>query len=92
MTQVVTPVKDARIKAGLTQEQVAEILNVDPRTVARWDKGSVIPKRKYLLELAMLFGQPALAAAVSLEAYQACVTVFKVCWTKKRTRPTRGLA
>jgi DNA-binding XRE family transcriptional regulator len=33
----------ARVNAGLTQEQVAEILKVSKQTIVNWEKGKVIP-------------------------------------------------
>ena len=36
-----TRLKDARLKRGLTQEQVAAILDVTGATVSRWESGSL---------------------------------------------------
>ena len=35
--------KKLRSEKGLTQEQLAEILNVSNRTVSRWETGSNMP-------------------------------------------------
>jgi transcriptional regulator with XRE-family HTH domain len=43
--------KDKRIALGLTQAQLAEILDVKPNTVARWERGLLDVPRT--VELAM---------------------------------------
>ena len=43
--------KDRRIALGLTQAQLAEILDVKPNTVARWERGLLSVPRT--VELAM---------------------------------------
>lgn len=44
--------KELRKEKGLTQEQLAETLNVSGRTVSRWETGSNIPDLDTLIELA----------------------------------------
>lgn len=44
--------RDLRKEKGLTQEQLAEQLNVSQRTVSRWETGSVMPDIEVLLSLA----------------------------------------
>jgi transcriptional regulator with XRE-family HTH domain len=34
-----TRIKNARLKKGITQKQLAEMLYVDPSLVCRWEKG-----------------------------------------------------
>ena len=41
---------------GLTQKELADKLNVDRSTVAKWELGMSFPKRKVLIELSELFG------------------------------------
>lgn len=43
--------KEKRISLGLTQAQLAEILDVKPNTVARWERGVLAVPRT--VELAM---------------------------------------
>jgi transcriptional regulator with XRE-family HTH domain len=43
--------KEKRIALGLTQAQLAEILDVKPNTVARWERGLLLVPRT--VELAM---------------------------------------
>ena len=44
--------EELRKERGLTQEQLAETLNVSGRTVSRWETGSNIPDLDTLIELA----------------------------------------
>ena len=48
--------KNARIRAGLTQEEVAEKLKIDQSASSLWETGRNGPKVSRLLELAKLFG------------------------------------
>jgi transcriptional regulator with XRE-family HTH domain len=40
---VAVAIRDARVHARLQQRQLAEILNVSPRTVSRWELGRTLP-------------------------------------------------
>ena len=44
--------KELRNEKGLTQEQLAEVLNVSSRTVSRWETGSNMPDISILVEIA----------------------------------------
>ena len=44
--------KELRKEKGLTQEQLAEVLNVSSRTVSRWETGSNMPDISMLVEIA----------------------------------------
>ena len=46
--------KELRREKGITQEQLAEQLNVSGRTVSRWETGSNMPDIDILVELAEL--------------------------------------
>ncbi len=48
--------RDLRREKGLTQEQLAEKLNVSRRTVSRWETGSSTPDLDVLLQLTDLYG------------------------------------
>lgn len=48
--------KELRMKAGLTQEQVAKIIEVDQAAVSYWESGKYKPLRKYQRKLAKLYG------------------------------------
>jgi transcriptional regulator with XRE-family HTH domain len=39
-----TRLRQARIEAGLTQEQLADVLHVERKAVARWEKGTQDPQ------------------------------------------------
>lgn len=47
--------KAFRIKRGLTQEQVAKKLNVNPQTVSRWECGNTLPDVLTLFSLSNLY-------------------------------------
>lgn len=44
--------KELRKEKGLTQEKLAEVLNVSSRTVSRWETGSNMPDISMLVEIA----------------------------------------
>lgn len=48
--------RELRQKAGLTQEQVAKLVDVDQSAVSNWEKGKYTPARKYRKKLAKLYG------------------------------------
>ncbi|WP_350454289.1 helix-turn-helix domain-containing protein [Slackia heliotrinireducens] len=48
--------KELRKEKALTQEQLAEILNVSRRTVSRWETGSNMPDLDILVEIADFYG------------------------------------
>ncbi|MCW5867433.1 MAG: helix-turn-helix transcriptional regulator [Candidatus Eremiobacteraeota bacterium] len=50
--------REAREFAGLSQDQVAEKLEVDPETVSRWERQVRFPRRARLDKLANLLGKP----------------------------------
>ena len=45
-------IKELRKGKSLTQEQLAERLNVSRRTVSRWETGSNVPDLDVLIEMA----------------------------------------
>ena len=47
--------RELRKTKGLTQEQLAEHLNVSGRTVSRWETGTTMPDLDLLIELADLY-------------------------------------
>ena len=44
--------RELRTEKGLTQEQLAEKLNVSGRTVSRWENGNNMPDLSIIVELA----------------------------------------
>ena len=48
--------KGLRKEKGITQEQMAEKLNISGRTVSRWETGNNMPDISLLAEIADLFG------------------------------------
>lgn len=48
-------IKAYRIKQGLTQEELGDLLGVGRAAVAQWERGVNLPKPKTLLNLANIF-------------------------------------
>lgn len=51
-----TIIKDLRLKHNMTQERLAELLNISPQAVSRWETGAAMPDISLLPPLANLFG------------------------------------
>ena len=47
--------KDARMKSGFTQENVAEKINVSRQTISNWENGKNYPDVNSLVMLSQLF-------------------------------------
>ena len=47
--------KDVRLEAGYTQEQIAKMLEVTQSAVSQWESGKKMPLGKYRLKLERLF-------------------------------------
>uniref|UniRef100_UPI004057764B helix-turn-helix transcriptional regulator n=1 Tax=Agathobacter sp. TaxID=2021311 RepID=UPI004057764B len=47
--------KDARVKAGLTQEQVAEKIMVSRQTISNWENGKSLPDIVSIMNLSDLY-------------------------------------
>lgn len=56
MTDFTTMLKALRKKHDLTQEQIAEYLNISPQAVSRWETGTTQPDITVLPLLSQLFG------------------------------------
>ena len=48
--------KERRLAANLTQEDVAKMLEVNQGSVSKWEGGHGVPLKKYRRKLASLFG------------------------------------
>ena len=48
-------IRMARIKANLTQEQVAEVLNVSRQTISNWETGKTYPDIVSVVKLSDLY-------------------------------------
>ena len=51
-----TRIKEARLKAGLTQAELAKLLDVDPHTVWYWESGRMKPSADNLVQLSNRLG------------------------------------
>lgn len=49
-------IREARLRAGLTQYELAERTNRDRSVIARWEQGTVAPSIETLLELVRACG------------------------------------
>ena len=45
-----------RKRKGLTQEELADLLEVSRQTVTKWESGSVLPNLDYIMGLSVIFG------------------------------------
>ncbi len=50
--------KELRIEKGLSQQELAQILNVTQSTVAKWESGDREPNFSILIELSNYFNIP----------------------------------
>ncbi len=55
-TTLAEAIKNHRIRCGMTQEQVAEAMEVSRQAVSKWETGAAEPSTSNLLALAKLFG------------------------------------
>ena len=51
-----TTIKELRVSAGLTQDELAQKLGISPQTVWGWENGKFSPKGKRLRSVAEFFG------------------------------------
>ena len=49
-----TNLKSIRLSCKLSQQQVADFLNVTPQSISKWEKGTALPSIEYLPKLAEL--------------------------------------
>lgn len=57
-THVATQIREARAKAGLTQQELAEQVGVTLRGLQAWEQGSRTPRMDGLSALALALGKP----------------------------------
>jgi transcriptional regulator with XRE-family HTH domain len=51
-----TSLRDLRVRQGLTQKQLAELISVSERTIIHWEMGSASPSFESLQRLYEVFG------------------------------------
>jgi len=49
-------IKESRLKKGLTQKELADLLFIDVTAVSKWERGTSDPSTSNLFALAKLFG------------------------------------
>ena len=55
MVQIGRRIRSFREKAGMTQGRLAELLNISPQAVSKWERGESMPDVPTLVQLAELF-------------------------------------
>lgn len=50
--------KAARVNVNMTQQEVANLLNINKSTIASWEKGKTQPKYKQGIRLSEIYGIP----------------------------------
>lgn len=48
----------ARVNAGFTLKEAAKLLNVNERTISRWESGKAFPTVDHFIELCRLYNCP----------------------------------
>jgi len=51
-------IREARLRAGLTQEELAEAMDVSPPSIGRWERGLVDLSVRQLLKLSEILNVP----------------------------------
>ena len=82
-----TAIKEALPRAGLSQANVAEELDVSREAVSKWFKGTSIPKPDKLLRFGMLLG----LSSDQLVVEEPATAVPVVCFRKKAGRKTKDV-
>ena len=49
-------IKNLRIKKGLTQEELSELLYVTPQAISKWERGLGYPDISQIVPIAKIFG------------------------------------
>ncbi len=50
-------IRNARLEAGLSQNELAEKIGTTQPRIARWEKGEVTPNAQYLAKIAAALGK-----------------------------------
>lgn len=68
--------KDFRQKNNMTQEQLAEILNVTDKTISKWELGDTYPSRRNMVNISEKLGIN--IETLMLEDMQSNIVNFKI--------------
>ena len=49
-------IRDLRMKMGMTQKALADLMNISDKTVSKWERGLGLPDVSLLVELSDIFG------------------------------------
>lgn len=49
-------IRDLRMKMGMTQKSLADLMNISDKTVSKWERGLGLPDVSLLIELSDIFG------------------------------------
>lgn len=58
MEKIQVSLAAARVNAGLTQQDVADKMNISKQTIVNWENGRVIPKLAQFEMLSRLYNMP----------------------------------
>ncbi len=58
MEEIKISLAAARVNAGLTQVQVAEMMGVSKQTIINWEKGKIVPKIPEMCLLSKIYNMP----------------------------------
>lgn len=58
MKKIQVSLAAARVNAGLTQQDVADKMNISKQTIVNWENGRVIPKLAQFEMLSRLYNMP----------------------------------
>lgn len=50
-------IKKTRLKIGLSQQQLADLMGISKITISRWERGESIPRKPYAILLELLTSQ-----------------------------------
>lgn len=66
-----------RIMKNLTQENIAEYLNITPQSVSKWERGETYPDITFLPALANIF-ETSIDLLIGMDAIRACETRYNI--------------
>ena len=49
-------IRDLRMKMGMTQKNLADLMNISDKTVSKWERGLGLPDVSLIVELSDIFG------------------------------------
>lgn len=75
--RLINSIKEERIKSGLTQRQAAEILEINTRTMKKYELGRKLPHLVMLLKIANLFNYD-ITESINFKIYHSKFCMYKI--------------